>query len=447
MCSPRAAATPAGARTASAGRWMVAGVDRGTLARADHAGVDADRDRAGVGRCLGVRRSRSRRRALSAGAGWPVSAANRSLFCRRTLARGRCQESAASPAVAGMSGLSCQSLTVLSPIPRCAANSCLLIRSADCSAHASRPVQPVDHLHWLPPPLLSIPPPAVLASVARNSPKRTNGRACPRNAAFAHCPDRLARKPAGHARRWPVKRYAPPGIAIRIATALKPHCFRTGTALLPHWSRMRIPGGIEVMEITTAGKAGHRPFRRNAKEVMPDDLRRFHRTRRAYQRTPRTWRITWNPTRKSRPPIYSAVYTFPPDGDWPANVRRNRRHRRTARRDRPRDRRRPLRRRPVLRPGRIPRRRHPAAATTTSEASKRHVPDYRPGRRGVLAVSAAVILAVLIIGIHRGDRRHLASAPRSNSDAFARRLLLGVRYPAPPTGIRPRNRRRRWPSE
>jgi hypothetical protein len=51
---------------------------------------------------------------------------------------------------------------------------------------------------------------------------------------------------------------------------------------------------------------------------------------------------------------------------------------------------------------------------------------------GVVAVSAAVILAVLIIGIHRGDRRHLASAPQSNSDAFARRILLGVRYPDSP---------------
>ena len=49
---------------------------------------------------------------------------------------------------------------------------------------------------------------------------------------------------------------------------------------------------------------------------------------------------------------------------------------------------------------------------------------------GVMAVFAAVTLAVLIIGIHRGDRRHLAGAPRSNSEALARRLLLGVRYPA-----------------
>lgn len=49
---------------------------------------------------------------------------------------------------------------------------------------------------------------------------------------------------------------------------------------------------------------------------------------------------------------------------------------------------------------------------------------------GVIAVSAAVTLAVLIIGIRRGDRRHLANGPQSNSDAFARRLLLGVRYPA-----------------
>jgi len=48
---------------------------------------------------------------------------------------------------------------------------------------------------------------------------------------------------------------------------------------------------------------------------------------------------------------------------------------------------------------------------------------------GAVTVSAAVTLAVLIIGIRRGDRRHLASAPHSNPDAFARRLLLGVRYP------------------
>jgi hypothetical protein len=48
---------------------------------------------------------------------------------------------------------------------------------------------------------------------------------------------------------------------------------------------------------------------------------------------------------------------------------------------------------------------------------------------GVLAVSALLLLVVLIIGIHRGDRRHLANAPRPGSDALARRLLVGVRYP------------------
>jgi hypothetical protein len=51
---------------------------------------------------------------------------------------------------------------------------------------------------------------------------------------------------------------------------------------------------------------------------------------------------------------------------------------------------------------------------------------------GVMTVFAVVTLAVLIIGIRRGDRRHLASGPQSHSDAFARRLLLGVRYPEPP---------------
>lgn len=49
---------------------------------------------------------------------------------------------------------------------------------------------------------------------------------------------------------------------------------------------------------------------------------------------------------------------------------------------------------------------------------------------GILAVAAAGILVALIIGIRAGDRAHLASAPRSQSDALARRLLVGVRYPA-----------------
>ena len=49
---------------------------------------------------------------------------------------------------------------------------------------------------------------------------------------------------------------------------------------------------------------------------------------------------------------------------------------------------------------------------------------------GIMTASAVVILAALIIGIHRGDRSHLANKPQSNSDALARRFLVGVRYPA-----------------
>jgi hypothetical protein len=49
---------------------------------------------------------------------------------------------------------------------------------------------------------------------------------------------------------------------------------------------------------------------------------------------------------------------------------------------------------------------------------------------GLLAAAALGILTLLIIGIRRGDRGHLSNAPRSNSDAFARRILVGVRYPA-----------------
>jgi hypothetical protein len=53
---------------------------------------------------------------------------------------------------------------------------------------------------------------------------------------------------------------------------------------------------------------------------------------------------------------------------------------------------------------------------------------------GVIAIAATVLLTVLIIGIRRGDRRHLSNAPRSASDALARRLLVGVRYPADEEG-------------
>ena len=70
----------------------------------------------------------------------------------------------------------------------------------------------------------------------------------------------------------------------------------------------------------------------------------------------------------------------------------------------------------------------PRATVITGKASKRMSPIIVLAGVGVLAVSALIILAVLIIGIHRGDRRHLASAPKSHSDAFARRLLVGVRY-------------------
>jgi hypothetical protein len=49
---------------------------------------------------------------------------------------------------------------------------------------------------------------------------------------------------------------------------------------------------------------------------------------------------------------------------------------------------------------------------------------------GVIALAAAGILLTLAIGIRMGDRGHLARAPRSQSDAFARRLLVGIRRPA-----------------
>lgn len=46
---------------------------------------------------------------------------------------------------------------------------------------------------------------------------------------------------------------------------------------------------------------------------------------------------------------------------------------------------------------------------------------------GLIAVIATAVLAVIIIGIHKGDG-NLYTVPRSNSDAFARRILGGVRH-------------------
>jgi hypothetical protein len=47
-----------------------------------------------------------------------------------------------------------------------------------------------------------------------------------------------------------------------------------------------------------------------------------------------------------------------------------------------------------------------------------------------LAGAVLGILVLLIVGIRRADRFHLADAPTSHADAIARRILAGVRYPA-----------------
>ena len=58
---------------------------------------------------------------------------------------------------------------------------------------------------------------------------------------------------------------------------------------------------------------------------------------------------------------------------------------------------------------------------------------------GFLAVAAVVILTVLVIGIHKGDRRHLINAPAVDFGRIRAPLLVGSlsRYP------RIRRRRRR----
>ena len=49
---------------------------------------------------------------------------------------------------------------------------------------------------------------------------------------------------------------------------------------------------------------------------------------------------------------------------------------------------------------------------------------------GILTLSATAVFVAVIIGIRRGDRRHLANTPQSHSDALARRILVGVRHPS-----------------
>ncbi len=49
---------------------------------------------------------------------------------------------------------------------------------------------------------------------------------------------------------------------------------------------------------------------------------------------------------------------------------------------------------------------------------------------GLLTGIALGIFAMVVTGIRRGDRAQLTSTPGSQSDAFARRLLVGVRYPS-----------------
>jgi hypothetical protein len=66
---------------------------------------------------------------------------------------------------------------------------------------------------------------------------------------------------------------------------------------------------------------------------------------------------------------------------------------------------------------------------------------------GFLAISTAAIFTVIIIGIHKGDRRHLINAPQSNSDAFARRVLVGIRYPAAPARESEKPAPKRWPAK
>ena len=46
----------------------------------------------------------------------------------------------------------------------------------------------------------------------------------------------------------------------------------------------------------------------------------------------------------------------------------------------------------------------------------------------LLSGVAIGIFALLITGIRRGGRTHLANAPKSHAEAIARRILVGVRY-------------------
>jgi hypothetical protein len=45
----------------------------------------------------------------------------------------------------------------------------------------------------------------------------------------------------------------------------------------------------------------------------------------------------------------------------------------------------------------------------------------------ILSGAALTAFALLVIGIRKSDRGHLSNAPRTNSEAFARCCLIGIR--------------------
>jgi hypothetical protein len=69
-----------------------------------------------------------------------------------------------------------------------------------------------------------------------------------------------------------------------------------------------------------------------------------------------------------------------------------------------------------------------SAETTDSYKILASAPEITPAN--LSSTERQWTLATLIIGIRRGDRRHLANGPQTGPDAFARRLLVGVRHPA-----------------
>ena len=129
-------------------------------------------------------------------------------------------------------------------------------------------------------------------------------------------------------------------------------------------------------------------------------------------------------------PRFTDLFVFPPDGSDAEMfaeidvIAEHDRHHGQRRRQPGR----PLQRGPRLRPGAVPRRRHPAQRTPRERKDRIAMLHLILCSVVLVAGALTVGLAVVIIGIHRSEHgKRLTGRPDGLSETLARRLLVGSR--------------------